>query len=181
MFIYKITNTMNQKIYIGQTCQSIEKRFLQHSKAITPLGDVMRKYGLENFTIEIIEECSTPEHAKEQERFWIKTLKSKVPNGYNQSDGGEGILLKEERSYKNTETVQFRIDSELKEKAEEIFNQLGLTFSSAYTLFTKAVVNHGKIPFEISIPKETKKSFPYNSENLMNNSSENKVIVNLNE
>ena len=181
MFIYKITNTMNQKIYIGQTCQSIEKRFLQHSKAITPLGDVMRKYGLENFTIEIIEECSTPEHAKERERFWIKTLKSKVPNGYNQSDEGEGILLKEERSYKNTETIQFRIEPELKKEAEKVFNQLGLTFSSAYTLFTKAVVNQKKIPFEISIPKDATKLFPYNSENLTGNSSEGKVIVNLNE
>lgn len=80
-----------------------------------------------------------------------------------------------------TSLIQFRINTDLKNKAEEILNQLGLTFSSAYTLFTKAVVNHGKIPFEISIPKETEKSFPYNSENLMNNSSENKVIVNLNE
>ena len=82
---------------------------------------------------------------------------------------------------RESSTIQFRIEPELKKEAEKVFNQLGLTFSSAYTLFTKAVVNHGKIPFEISIPKEKKKSFPYNSENLMDNSSENKVIVNLNE
>ena len=180
MFIYKITNTLNQKIYIGQTEQTIEKRFLQHSKSITPLGDVMRKYGLENFTIEIIEECSTPEQTKERERFWIKTLKSRVPNGYNQSDGGEGILLEKKKFNKKTVLMQFRLDTELKKKAEEVFNQLGLTFSSAYTLFTKAVVNYGKIPFEVSLPKETSKPFPYNSEGLIDN-SENKVIVNLNE
>lgn len=180
MFIYKITNTINQKIYIGQTNQTIEKRFLQHSKSITPLGDVMRKYGLENFTIEIIEECSTPEQTKERERFWIKTLKSRVPNGYNQSDGGEGIILGENKVEGNTSLIQFRMKSELKRKAEEIFNQLGLTFSSAYILFTQAVVNHGKIPFEVSLPKETKELFPYNSENL-DNSLEGKVIVNLNE
>lgn len=80
---------------------------------------------------------------------------------------------------KKTSLIQFRIDSELKKKAEEIFNQLGLTFSSAYTLFTKAVVNQGKIPFEISIPKDKDIRFPYNSENLIN--SEGKPLVNLNE
>lgn len=79
-----------------------------------------------------------------------------------------------------TSLVQFRLDKELKKKADEVFNQLGLTFSSAYTLFTKAVVNYGKIPFEVSLPKGTSKSFPYNSESLIND-SENKVIVNLNE
>lgn len=76
-------------------------------------------------------------------------------------------------------TVQFRIEPELKEKAEEVFNQLGLTFSSACTLFTKAVVNRGKIPFEISISKGKDVRFPYNSENLIN--SEGKSLVNLNE
>lgn len=79
-----------------------------------------------------------------------------------------------------TSLVQFRIDSKLKKEAEEILNQLGLTFSSAYTLFTKAVVNYGKIPFEVSLPKEISKPFPYNSEGLIDN-SENKVILNLNE
>ena len=80
---------------------------------------------------------------------------------------------------KKSSMIQFRLDSELKEKAEEVFNQLGLTFSSAYILFTQAVVNHRKIPFEVSLPKETTKSFPYNSENLIN--SEGKPLVNLNE
>ena len=89
MFIYKITNRLNGKPYVGQTKQPIEKRFLQHSKASTPLGQAMRECGIENFTIEIIEECKTPEQAKKQECFWIRALKCKVPNGYNRSDGGE--------------------------------------------------------------------------------------------
>ena len=57
--IYKITNILNNKPYVGQTCQPIEKRFLQHSKANSPLGDAMRQCGLENFTIEVIETCET--------------------------------------------------------------------------------------------------------------------------
>lgn len=87
--IYKITNTLNGKHYVGQTTQPLEKRFLQHSKAQTPLGEAMRQCGLENFTIEVIEECATSIQTRERERFWIRVLKCKVPNGYNQSDGGE--------------------------------------------------------------------------------------------
>ena len=84
--IYKITNTLNEKLYVGQTRQPIEKRFLQHAKAHTPLGNAMRTCELENFTLEVIERCETQSQANE--RFWIKVLKCRVPNGYNQSNGG---------------------------------------------------------------------------------------------
>ena len=57
MVIYKITNTLNNKIYVGQTKYPIEKRFLQHSKSLTPLGRAIQQYGIENFTFEVIEEC----------------------------------------------------------------------------------------------------------------------------
>ena len=90
MFIYKIINKLDGKIYIGQTRQTLEKRFLQHSQAFSPLGYAIRKDGLENFAIEVIEECETQEQADERERFFIAELKSKVPNGYNRSDGGTG-------------------------------------------------------------------------------------------
>ena len=46
MIIYKITNLLNEKIYIGQTKQPIERRFIQHSKANSPLGQAMRECGL---------------------------------------------------------------------------------------------------------------------------------------
>ena len=92
MVIYKITNLLNEKIYIGQTKQSIEKRFLQHSKANSPLGQAMRECGLENFTIEVIERCKNQNELNEREKFWIKVLKSKSPNGYNLSNGGKGFV-----------------------------------------------------------------------------------------
>lgn len=56
----------------------------------SPLGQAMQDCGLENFTIEVIEECETPEQANDRERFWIRVLKSKMPNGYNRSNGSEG-------------------------------------------------------------------------------------------
>lgn len=45
--IYKITNSLNGKIYVGMTKQTIEKRFIQHSTANTPLGNAMRDCGLD--------------------------------------------------------------------------------------------------------------------------------------
>ncbi|MBQ3444926.1 MAG: helix-turn-helix domain-containing protein [Selenomonadaceae bacterium] len=90
--IYKITNRLNGKIYVGQTRQPIEKRFLQHSKADSPLGQAIRDCGIENFTIEVIEECTTPDTAQQQEMFWVKALNCRVPNGYNRSAGGEGTF-----------------------------------------------------------------------------------------
>ena len=50
----------------------------------------MQDCGLENFTIEIIEECETQGQANEREQFRINVLKSKMPKGYNRTNGGEG-------------------------------------------------------------------------------------------
>ena len=86
--IYKITNRLNGKPYVGQTRQPIEKRFMQHLKDRTPLGNAIRQCGLENFTIEVIERCETQAQANERERFWIQVLNTKVPNGYNRLNGG---------------------------------------------------------------------------------------------
>lgn len=92
-YIYKITNQINGKVYIGKTEFSIEKRFKEHcqdafkdTKAKRPLYAAMRKYGIENFHIELIEETNQPE---EREMFWIEFYRS-FKNGYNATLGGDG-------------------------------------------------------------------------------------------
>ena len=59
-FIYKITNSINNKIYIGQTARTLNIRWKEHKVASIssdrPLYKAMRKYGIDNFHIEIIEE-----------------------------------------------------------------------------------------------------------------------------
>lgn len=65
-YIYKITNNINGKIYIGQTIGAIEKRFAEHKNAAKngcryALHRVIRKYGIENFSIEEIEQCPIEE------------------------------------------------------------------------------------------------------------------------
>lgn len=64
-YIYKITNDINNKVYIGKTLLSIEKRFKEHCKDYKregkekrPLYRAMNKYGIEHFSIEEIEECN---------------------------------------------------------------------------------------------------------------------------
>ena len=88
--VYKITNILNGKIYVGQTKQALEQRFMQHLHANSPLGQAMRQCGADNFTIEIIEHCETQEQLNEREKFRIRVLNSTVPNGYNLSQGGGG-------------------------------------------------------------------------------------------
>lgn len=91
--IYKITNTITNKIYIGKTTLMILERFDKHIRnskdGDTYLYKSFRKYGIENFTIESIEECSD-DILNNRECFWIKELNSLIPNGYNMTEGGTG-------------------------------------------------------------------------------------------
>lgn len=97
-YIYKITNDVNQKIYIGKTEFSIEKRFKEHCRDCKrerlekrPLYVAMREYGIEHFHIELIEETNEPE---KREKYWIKYYHSYIGdekcNGYNATLGGDG-------------------------------------------------------------------------------------------
>lgn len=92
-YIYKITNTINGKMYIGKTEQTIEKRFRQHCNDSQregmenrPLYKAMRKYGVEFFSIEEIEQTDRPE---EREIYWIEFYGT-FKNGYNATMGGDG-------------------------------------------------------------------------------------------
>ena len=87
--IYKITNKLNGMTYVGQTTRSLEVRFKEHTKADSLIGDAIRKYGEENFSREIIEECKSSKQLYKREMFWIAYFNCKAPNGYNQTDGGE--------------------------------------------------------------------------------------------
>lgn len=88
MMIYKITNCLNGKIYVGQTNQTLKKRFQNHKSSNSMLGRDIREYGEENFKIECIETCQTLDELDRREIFWIAKLNCKFPNGYNRTDGG---------------------------------------------------------------------------------------------
>ena len=104
-FIYKITNKINGKSYIGQTIQNVKERFYQHcatkcSQAILNMviHKAITKYGKSNFTIEVIEEVESA-NLNDRERYWIRYYDS-YNNGYNSTEGGQdGIKL-----FKNLDT-----------------------------------------------------------------------------
>lgn len=78
-YIYKIVNDINNKVYIGQTTLKIKERFYQHissarnSKINTHLYYAMRKYGIEHFQIQLIEEVDD-NLLPEREQYWIKRV-----------------------------------------------------------------------------------------------------------
>lgn len=96
MVVYKITNLITGKLYIGQTVQTLEQRWKQHLVFVnrnknTKLSNAIRKYGPQSFLIESIEEAPDQQTLNEREQYWIKhysTLNSTV--GYNMTAGGTG-------------------------------------------------------------------------------------------
>jgi len=90
--VYLITNIENKKQYVGITKFSIEERFFQHTKRGFLLTEAIQKYGEQNFSIELVEEVESAERAYELEIFYIQKYNTKVPNGYNLTDGGDGIF-----------------------------------------------------------------------------------------
>lgn len=91
MWIYKITNIQNNKVYIGQTIRPIKDRFNRHmNDALNNIIDThfaraIRKYGKNNFQIEIIDTANTQEELNQKERYWIQYYNS-VKEGYNETD-----------------------------------------------------------------------------------------------
>ena len=79
--IYKITNTINDKIYVGQTTRTAAIRWKEHQKNIQalkhrlPLYKALDKYGVDNFVIEVLEICEDSQ-LNEKEVYWIKNLRA---------------------------------------------------------------------------------------------------------
>jgi group I intron endonuclease len=91
MLVYLITNTINGKRYVGQTKRTLVRRWAQHCKSTgcCALNSAIRKYGAENFIIDVICEPPTKELLDEFEIEYIKRYNTLYPNGYNLQGGGD--------------------------------------------------------------------------------------------
>ena len=96
-YIYKISNDINDKVYIGKTTFNIEKRWNEHCNDSTkvrcknkPLYRAFNKYGITHFRVEAIEECDD-EKLNERESYWIEYYDSYY-YGYNATLGGDGTI-----------------------------------------------------------------------------------------
>lgn len=97
MIIYKVTNLVNEKVYIGKTVQSLAGRKNKHLYDVRNNSNYLfhraiRKYGEENFTWEIIDKCLFDESLTVLEKHYIKEFHCITPKGYNLTEGGEGSL-----------------------------------------------------------------------------------------
>lgn len=98
MIIYKITNKINGFIYIGKTSKSLQSRWKEHVYKATKKQEnyifynAIRKYGAHNFTVEEIDVACSNEELTQKEIYWIAFYNSKTPNGYNMTNGGEGVV-----------------------------------------------------------------------------------------
>lgn len=118
MYVYKITNKVNNKIYIGQTIRQIEDRFKRHiNDAVnnildTHLARAIRKYGADSFIISQIDQATSQEELTAKEYEWIIRLDSTNPEiGYNETASMNKC---------GGNTYQSKTETELKEIGDKI-------------------------------------------------------------
>ena len=150
--IYKITNKINNKIYIGQSCHP-DRRWKEHcANALHnidqyPIHLAIKKYGKENFLMEVLE---WTENYNEREQQLIQQYNTLVPNGYNVASGGSNRIMYGEDNPKN------RVKNQDLPKIIQDFKENKLTdrkIAKKYHLTDKIIadINHGyshKIPTE---------------------------------
>lgn len=132
MKIYKITNLLNNKIYIGKDTTSTPNYFgsgklIKHS---------IKKYGIENFKKEILEECPNDKLLSLRERYWINYFKSNDLNiGYNISDGGNGGDTLSNNP--NLEKIKMKISESMKKRVFTESHRKKLSDNHISTRFKK--------------------------------------------
>ena len=156
--IYAIINTINGKIYVGQTRQKLKFRIWAHKNHNEfCLGRAIKKYGWKNFKIEILEECFNEDELNEREIFWIDKLNCKVPNGYNLTDGGEGVtgLIFSEESRKlrsknnpRKRSVRCLDTGEIFESAAEAARHFNILASTICSVCRGKFIRSGGMKFE---------------------------------
>ena len=150
-YIYKITNTINQKVYIGTTKYNPKQRWNEHLgkyRQLLKQGDLkypiylaFDKYGVENFNIKTIEECDEADMF-DREQYYIKLYNSYGTNGYNATPGGAGTLrlTEEDRqeiidTYLQCKTIAEtrRITGRNAETIHNVLNAIGINTNTFIT------------------------------------------------
>lgn len=123
MLIYKIINTVNGKIYIGQTIKTLEERKQQHLASFKTLNTklylAMRKYGVENFKFEVVCYADNIDELNRLESYYIRKYDT-VNTGYNMGYGGDNnvmfsdIVKKKHDSIMRSAVVRQKISKSMK-------------------------------------------------------------------
>ena len=122
--VYKITNQINGKVYVGMTEKSLLERFKEHSSwarsryySVTLLFRAIRKHGPENFAIEEIARANSRADLAVLEMKYISELRSHLPDvGYNLTLGGDGGSPNAETRQKISKSMKQAMTQEVKER-----------------------------------------------------------------
>jgi group I intron endonuclease len=138
MIIYKITNLINGKLYIGLTKYTAKRRFKEHCKPSSNMliGKSIQKYGKHNFTIEVLEQVNDLDLLNWLEAYYIKHFDCLAPIGYNLHSGGNNHTILPETKLKlslsrkgqrNSPATEFKKGPrpELKGKGNPMYGKLG--------------------------------------------------------
>lgn len=167
--IYKITCLVNKKLYIGQTIRSLKARWASHisdsgcKNSTSKLHRAIKRYGSDQFEIEIIEECIDQEALDSKEVYWIDHYKS-ISQGYNILSGGKSGFT----GFNHTEKAKKRISTALKGRvvseetrkkhSERIKAQGGIpNFELGRQRFRERVKETGSPKKGISVSEDQKK------------------------
>lgn len=107
MLVYRITNTVNGKVYVGITTKAVTERWADHlvtaskSKHTRALYNAIKKYGADVFSVTELASASSMDELQKLEREFIVSLNSMAPHGYNMTFGGEGVW-----GYRHTEETK---------------------------------------------------------------------------
>lgn len=133
-YVYKVTNTVNDKVYIGQTVKNPPShRWNQHwydaknnNKGMA-FHSALRKYGRDMFIFEVIAVCFTVDDANFAEIFYIDKYNSVAPTGYNITTGGNYAPMSESTRLKMIEVAKNRppVSEETKQKLRDVWKKRG--------------------------------------------------------
>ena len=156
-YVYKTTNNINGKIYIGQhkhSKQGIDKNYIGSGKI---LKEAVEKYGRDNFSCEILEFCNSRKDADKLEKYYIKKFNSRDRNiGYNIGFGGNGG----DTFHIQTEEKQNELRENSRKTSKEIWNNSSLKKKRNETYFKNKKDGlhkdkHGQIPWNKGLSKYT--------------------------
>jgi group I intron endonuclease len=115
MIVYRATNKINGKCYIGYTTKSIDERIKEHIYRSKSKNDKsyfylfkksLRKYGIDSFKWDVLENCESKQDCCLKEIYYIKKYNTISPNGYNLTEGGNGGVQSEQTKLKISNTVK---------------------------------------------------------------------------
>ena len=193
--IYKITNLTTQKIYVGQAVSHIlnhkryrpyghEGRFRCHiSEAFSAkknqchfLNNAIRKYGVADFVVELVERCET-EDSNDREIHYIKELNSLYPNGYNLKNGGAVFTHSDESKkrvsdgvisyFKDKKNQRFKNVTSIDDNIEKYIRPLNRNDEQYgwYVYIDRIKADFGGVHISLTDSKESAKEFIYNLKN----------------